>query len=267
MNFVFVTVILFCILTPGFLFRVGYFSPPFSRKFTTTNLINDLTWSIVPGLLIQFTCIGLIECCSDYKIRIDYIGALLLSINDKALITEIFNNIHSHLAPISIYNILLLSFSYVAGFLFHRIVRWQKLDRRYRVFRFTNKWHYILSGEYLDFPDVKDTYQDIDIIIVDVLCIIGNEQYIYSGQLLYHYYTDTGDLDTIHIKYPMRRKLSDDNKEDRYYQIPSKFLMIPYKTVSNINVRYIRLMSAAVKGSTQVTTETTLAKKNDANSR
>jgi len=243
MNFIFVTVLIFIILIPGFLLRLSYFSAPFSKKFTGTNLIIDLTWSILPGLLIHFIATLLVPIFTTYSIRYDYVGVLLLSITDKVLIPEIFNNIQKFLPQIIGYNLCILAFSIITGYVGKSIVRHFKLDRKWRFFRFSSRWYYVLSGECLDFRHVPDSYEDINFKLVDVLCQVGNEQVIYIGELIDWYLDDAGNLDTIHLRNPFRRKLSADDKPiaERYYRIPTRYLVIPYKNIININVRYFAI--------------------------
>ncbi|MDP1842838.1 MAG: hypothetical protein Q8K64_05405 [Sediminibacterium sp.] len=242
MNLLFVSVLLFCFLIPGFVFRLCYFSPPFSRKFQSANLISDLTWSILPGLIFHFLGAIVIQIFSEYSILFNYVGSLLLITNDKVLANTIFTNIQSHLAEILLYNVILIFLAGVSGYLAKYLVRKLKIDRKYRTFRFSNKWHYIMTGECLDFPHINDQFNDINVRLIDILCQNGKEEQIYTGELFEWYTDDKGELDTIHIRYPMRRKLSDDYKDkDRFHRIPSRYLIIPYKTVLNINVRYFNV--------------------------
>jgi hypothetical protein len=243
MNFVFVTILIFLILIPGFLFRFSYFSSPFSKRFTASNLVNDLTWSIIPGLLIHSIGTLIVENYTNYDIKYDHIGYLLLSVNDKQIIATVFNNINEYLFQIILYNISLLLVSIIIGHLGKMIIRKYRFDRKYRLLRFSNKWHYILTGECLDFPHIKDSYADINFKVVDVLCQIGNEPHIYIGELFDWYSDDLGNLDSIHLRNPYRRKMSSDSEDPkkRYYKIPTRFLIIPYKSIININARYFHV--------------------------
>jgi len=243
MNFIFVTTLIFIILIPGFLFRLSYFTLPFSKRFLAANLISDITWSIIPSFLFHFIAALFVANHTRFSIRFDYLGYLLLSINDKAAIKEVFENIKTHLLPILYYNFSVIGGAIVLGMISRKIVRGFKLDRQYRLFRFSNKWYYILTGECLDFPHIADSFVAINFRVVDILCMVGNEAHIYIGELFDWYTDESGNLDSIHLRNPYRRKMGEDEKDPskRYYKIPTRYLIIPYKSIVNINVRYFHV--------------------------
>jgi hypothetical protein len=119
-----------------------------------------------------------------------------------------------------------------------KCVRYFKLDRKVRMLRFSNKWHCILTGECFDFPDVPDHFEDISFKIVNVLCKVNGKSVLYTGEYFNYYIDSKGDLETIHLKYPVRRYL-DDDKAKTYDQIPSRYLVIPSNDIININLKYI----------------------------
>jgi hypothetical protein len=242
MSLLFSSVLIFILLSPGIVFRLSYLSSVFSRKLTNKNIIDDVTWSILPGILFQSAGFLIIFHLTDYEIRMDYIG-LLLTTNSVEEVKRIFSNIQVNLIPILFYNISIITTAGLLGHLTRVGIRYFKLDRRTLLFRFSNKWHYVLSGECLDFPNVPDAFDQINIKIVDVLCEVGNKQVIYIGELFDYHLDNDGGLDSIHLRYPMRRDLNDDHnpEPDRYYKIPSRFIIIPYKTIININIRYFNL--------------------------
>lgn len=53
MNIAFTSILLFIILAPGFLFRISYNSSKLSVKDPNRNLVNDLTWSILPSIILH----------------------------------------------------------------------------------------------------------------------------------------------------------------------------------------------------------------------
>lgn len=135
--------------------------------------------------------------------------------------------------------VIIISFS--AGHISRFVVRRLKLDRRIRLFRFSNEWHYLLSGEFLDFPEVPDHPEEVSFKLVNVLVSTGGQQIIYVGELIHFTLSDEGGLDNIVLKDAERRLIQDDQKEDRYYKIPGRYITIPYKTIININIRYFYL--------------------------
>lgn len=140
------------------------------------------------------------------------------------------------------YSTFVLSISFFAGHASRKIVRTLKLDRKYKLFRFSNEWHYLLSGEFLDFPEVPDhPEEEVVFKLVNALTATGGQQVIYIGELIHFTLSDEGGLDNIVLKDAKRRLLQDDQRENRYYEIPGRYITIPYKTIININIRYFYL--------------------------
>jgi hypothetical protein len=139
------------------------------------------------------------------------------------------------------YCTFVMTVSFFAGHACRKIVRVAKLDRRFKLFRFTNDWHYLLSGEFLDFPEVPDHPEEVSFKLVNALTTVGSQQMIYIGELIHFTLSDEGGLENIVLKDAKRRLLQDDLVENRYYDIPGRYITIPYKTIININVRYFYL--------------------------
>jgi hypothetical protein len=140
-----------------------------------------------------------------------------------------------------LYCTFVMTVSFFAGHLSRKIVRLLKFDRKFKLFRFTNDWHYLLSGEFLDFPEVPDHPEEVSFKLVNALTSVGSQQMIYIGELIHFTLSDEGGLENIVLKDAKRRLLQDDLSENRYYEIPGRYITIPYKTIVNINVRYFYL--------------------------
>lgn len=238
MNIAFTTIIIFIVLSPGYLFKTAYSSSKLSVKDSNRNLLNDLTWSILPSLIIHVVTIATVECFTNYRIDFERLGNLMLGTNSDGLAAKSFSDLKEYIYPIFFYNLVVFGVSYLFGYLSMKCVRYFKLDRKIRMLRFSNKWHYILTGECLDFPDVPDHFEDISFKIVNVLCKVNGKSVLYTGEYFNYYIDSKGDLEAIHLKYPVRRYL-DDDKAKTYYQIPSRYLVIPSNDIININLKYI----------------------------
>jgi hypothetical protein len=242
MNLLFASVLLFIIFSPGIIFRWSYFSPPFSRRTIQSTIFQDIFWAIIPGLFINFVCLALIK--KYYNIEIDFktLGFLLLPNNDSTLLQNSFDKIQVNQGNIIKYLITTIAISSILGYSLKWAVRILKLDRKFQLFRFSNKWHYLLSGEILDFPGIPDKFSNITVKGIDVLCQIGNKEIIYLGELIYYHIDSNGELDSIILRYPFRRDLdNDDNDPEKFYEIPCRFLIVPAKTILNINIRYFNI--------------------------
>ena len=139
-----------------------------------------------------------------------------------------------------------------AGYLFRKVVRFYNWDRRKKIFRFQNSWHYILNGEFYDFPRAnislkKDTVQDIEFVFVDALIETNDGSYIYDGILVDYELSGDGGLETITLAESERRKLLDDKKTEEeyskshYYSIDGHILLLKYSEIKNLNFTYYTL--------------------------
>ncbi len=237
MSIAFVTVLLFYLVLPGILLRRGYLSSRFSIKYISNKFFDEILLAIIPSIIIHTLAINLIRSFSKFEVDLKSVGFLLIGIQDKECMANVLSSIHENFNLIILYSVVLWLFSLGIGHLSRIFVRWRKLDRNYKIFRFSNIWYYLFSGEYLSFPDTPSEEQDIDFIFVDVLVNTSSGQYIYVGILVNYFLSENGGLESIHIIQPSRRKL----EEEKYYDIPSDILVIPYKEISNINIRYFSL--------------------------
>lgn len=243
MNIAFTTILLFIILAPGFIARKTYNSSKLSIKVLNKNVVNELTWSIIPALTLHIIVIAIVQNWSDYYIDFKQLGNLLLGVKDSKGLSSSFEQLGDYKYAIFFYNLILFSFSFLVGFGFRKIVRKTKLDISIRYFRFSNKWHYIFSGECLDFPDVPDKYEEITDKIINVLCSVNGKNVLYTGDYFNYYIDSNGDLEAIHLRNPIRRYLEKDNatKSD-YYSIETRYLVIPNSDILNINFRYFSMI-------------------------
>lgn len=240
MNIAFTSILLFIILAPGFFFRISYNSSKLSVKDPNRNLINDFTWSIIPSIVLHTLSIFFVEFFSTYFVDFKQLGNLLLGVTSSNKIEESFSQLRLFFYQIFFYNIIIFTISILAGYTSRKIVRLLKWDRKYRFLRFTNKWHYIFTGECLDFPEVPDKFKEITEKYVNVLCKVNDKTILYSGEFFNYYVDSKGDLEAIHLKLPERRYLENDEESKKeYYKIPSKYLVIPNSDIVNINFKYI----------------------------
>ncbi|MBI6118368.1 hypothetical protein [Salegentibacter maritimus] len=243
MNIAFTTILLFIILAPGFIARKTYNSSKLSIRVLNKNVVNELTWSIIPALTLHIILIAIVHNFTSYYIDFNQLGNLILGIKDSKELTNSFEKIGEFKYAIFSYNFILFSFSFLVGFGFRKLVRKTKLDISIRYFRFSNKWHYIFSGECLDFPDVPDKYEEITDKIINVLCSVNGKNVLYTGDYFNYYIDNNGDLEAIHLRNPIRRYLEDDNADkSAYYSIETRYLVIPNSDILNINFRYFSMV-------------------------
>lgn len=251
MNIAFTTILIFLIVSPGFLFRITFYSSKHSIKYTNKNLINELTWSIIPAIIIHAIAISFFENCTKYYVDFKILGNLILGVTSPNKVEECFTSIRSYLLPILAYNFSVISLSIFLGFASHYFIRFFKLDRKYVFLRFSNKWHYIFTGECLDFPDVPDKFEEISKKTITVLCKVNGKSILYTGEYFDYFIDNCGNLEAVHMKYPIRRYIENDNIDtscqcqNSYYTIPSRFIIIPSSEIININFRYFNLQEVS----------------------
>jgi hypothetical protein len=247
MNIAFTTILLFIILAPGFIARGAYNSSKLSVNDTNKNIVNELTWSIIPSLTLHTLFIAIVHNTSNYFIDFQQLGNLILGVTSSNKAEESFKQLGEFKYAIFLYNLILFTFSFFTGYLFRELIRKFEIDRKIRYFRFSNKWHYIFTGECLDFEDVPDKYEEITDKIINILCKVNGKSVLYIGEYFNYYIDSKGDLEAVHLRNPIRRYLDNDNSTDMdYYVIPSRYLVIPNSDIININFRYFSLEEVTV---------------------
>ena len=240
MNLVFISVLIFILVLPGIAFRFAYYTYPFARRAASPDILGTIVWSIVPALTVHFLAIITLSAFFDVRFNFEHLGYLLLSVNTATEIKSVFLNIERHLPDIFLYVFTLCLVCAFCGRLVNYLVRKFALDTKYTAFRFSNKWYYILTGKALDFNFIPGRSSDVDIVFVDVLCVIGNEKMLYMGQIQDYYLDDKGELDAITLASPIiRKQLS--KEEPVINTISSNLIYIPFKSIVNLNVRYFKL--------------------------
>ena len=263
MNLIYGSIVVFLVLLPGIIFRKSYLASVFSRRLLGNKAFDDIMWAIMPGILLHSISGIIIPLITNYQFELEIIGKFVSANTDEKIISAVFKNISTNFAPIIYYNIIICIIAYALGNLTRLYVRKWKLDIKMRAFRFTNKWHYILSGESLMFPSQLriDDINEIDYISIDVLSkTISGSNIIYKGVFYNYYLSNDGGLESIVLEIPRRRFLEnstpkDKNKdandkkkknskgdEEEYTEIPSTKFIIPFHNIENINIAFFRLI-------------------------
>lgn len=118
------------------------------------------------------------------------------------------------------------------------LIRWRKWDRKYHWLRFSNEWYYFFSSEYVEISG-DDHLDNIDFMVSEVLVDIGGGQHIlYIGYVTDFFMSKDGGLDSIYLKYPIRKKCG--IKKAKGHEI-GDLLMIPFNTIINISIKYMKI--------------------------
>jgi len=231
------TLFLFLFILPGITFKRAYLSSVFSRKLKFSGILDEVFWALFPSIIMHILAYFLLLATASV-FDFDFDLKRLLSL---ALLQQNSENYSDIFVSYLLYCTFVMTVSFFAGHTSRKVVRGLKFDRKFKLFRFTNDWHYLLSGEFLDFPEVPDHPEEVSFKLVNALTTVGSQQMIYIGELIHFTLSDEGGLENIVLKDAKRRLLQDDLIENRYYDIPGRYITIPYKTIININVRYFYL--------------------------
>lgn len=234
-------VIFFLFILPGLLFRRAYYSGVFSKQYFKSAPFQVFVSSIVPGVLFQLSfCYIVLQF-----IFIDF-GVVLNLLNpDLDYFRFEIDILQRNLLSILLYQGGLFLYVFVFAKACKTVVRRFKLDRKFKELRFQNRWHYILSGEVLDFPenDGKGRAKDIFLTYIDIAINTGYKTILYIGFLADYHLTKEGvGLDYIHLRKVKRRdidKISGKSFDGKEYTIPGDVFLIPFSNVINLNISYL----------------------------
>jgi len=238
-------ILVFLLLVPGFIYRRFYYSEEFSKQYFTENFFIAFSSSFFPSLLLYLSLLFIVSI-DGYKVDVEILGNLL-SNNENA--SKALAKLESTFKEITIFHLILYVLSALSGYVVRKTVRFYKLDRLSKFFRFQNTWHYIFSGEFFDFKRTdyelsRNSVEDIELIYVDALVQTLEGTIIYDGILISYDLAKTGGLDRIVLTQVQRRFMKDDqNKEtkEKYYNIPGHVFILPFDKILNLNLTYYAL--------------------------
>lgn len=234
MNIAIGTIVLFIVLLPGIILRRSYLSGKFSRRFVKTKPVEEIIWAIVPGFILQGLGVIFVNSCLDFPFDFKKIGVLIFSSPKSDQLRETFTYIQNHFGFIAIYNFTLWIIAFYFGYIFRKIIRFLKLDRKQRIFRFNNHWHYVLSGEILDFPGYGKKSEYVDVVYIDIRAKSPEGSVYYIGRLREYFLKEDGRLASVCVG-PVKRK-----ENGHWEDIPSDTLIIPFEEIINVNLRYYK---------------------------
>ena len=264
MNIAFSTLVVFLLLIPGLAFLRLYYSEEFSKEYFKTSFFEVVISALLPSIILHSVFCLLIYIIGD-SVSLIVIGKLIAG--DNKDIQEGIKNIQDNIWGIVAYYLCITLFASFLGIYLRMHVRTRGYDRTIKLLRFQNYWHYILSGEILQFPtlpihirklatkkeiDHEEKKNFIDLTYVDALVATNEGSIIYTGILVDYQLTKLGEgLNLITLKGVSRRYLSVDkdnvNEEfgyreelKNYYRMPGDLFVIRYDQMINMNVTYYR---------------------------
>lgn len=265
MNFLFTTVLVLLLVAPGLLFFRTYYAGRFAIRYSNLTITDQVFRSIVPGLLLQLLAFWLMGLSGSRQVRLDVLGTLLLGAKEDRTVREAFALLSQQLGPVLAYYLSLLALGALAGWGTRAAVRRAKLDRRFAWLRYDNQWHYLLTGEILETPELRATIgltdaRELDFVFVDVLMKLDKATMLYSGILVDYELAADGGLRTLYLRQTRRKQLTTAPDEDApaaaaaaigaesapavepaeedYHDVPGDLMVIPYAQTLNLNLTY-----------------------------
>jgi hypothetical protein len=242
MNIALGTVILFVIIVPGIIMRRFYYTEEFSRKYIRNSIVDEMVFAIVPAFLIHFFAIVIIHQFTPYYIDFDTLAILLTNSGNEKHTIKAFHAIRDNMSAILCYNFTLWNGAAIIGFMARIVIRKNKLDRKYKFLKYGNDWHYLLTGEFTDFPKINGNSESIDLIFVDALTKADGKNVIYTGILVDYKLAAAGVLDFLILKEAKRIYTSEKSPGiTNSINIPGDYFIVLYNQILNINLTYYKL--------------------------
>lgn len=184
------------IIIPGILFRRYYYYGEFSKQFNTKDpVLHSIFLSIVPGVCLQllgFYFLSKFQYFEIENLKVFNVFKDFAYLESKKVGKDTEDFLNYGLGKFIIYSLIIFTFSVLIGNLSARLLRAFKLDHKHKIFRFSNQWYYIFSGEILNFQKFEKAKglhfnslpanQKVLITYADILIAIpeGNRE-LYTG--------------------------------------------------------------------------------------
>jgi hypothetical protein len=256
-NFATPALILLLLALPGVIFRWAYLRGCWeSHPFKRTSIAEEIGYSAAISVALHVCAIGVL---STFRWRFD-IEAMLSLLFGPAAGNPAFES-SLRVTADSFYLVLLyLAVLYICAWLgghgLHRAVRFGRIDIQSRTLRFNHPWHYLFTGEILDFDRMHGPFpsSSIECAFVAALLEQGDELHLYRGTLGEVHYDKDGELHRLILEYPQRAKLSDVESEEGqgeqgdvekvFHQINGRYFVLFAAEIKNINIQYAMLPEA-----------------------
>src|ERR1700722_8369029 len=110
-------VILLTLFLPGVIMRRVYLSYPFSKKYSISSINDEVAWSLIPALILQFLMAKFVGWGFHYYVDFPVLGALIAGGGNEVATDIAFENIGAHLGSIALYNFSLWFVAAMVGLL------------------------------------------------------------------------------------------------------------------------------------------------------
>ncbi|HHJ17068.1 MAG TPA: hypothetical protein ENJ80_10255 [Gammaproteobacteria bacterium] len=258
MNLAFQALLFFILLLPGLLLRSNYNGriakelvlpqnfPPFSRE-----AIRILIYAAILNVL-WVTLSNYIGKYHGFHTDLESVIFLLMGdYSDSGMRLKAIAAITDHPGKVLLYFSSLYIVSAWFGFVLHKRIRQHNLDKKYQFLRFNNQWHYLLTGEVMEFTDECENPSEVDFVSVSAVVDTNHDTFLYVGTVVDYDLDSRGDLARLTLAQTYRRKLSADQDQEgngeqrqdlesdpRYYRIKGDYFLLGCENARNLNIDY-----------------------------
>lgn len=227
------------LIIPGVVFKRFYYLGDFSKQFANGSVAEKFVTSLFLGMIVQIC--SFLSFSNFIGLEFENVSSFLQALHGQMMNNQFPGIDKSILGFLIVYEVWSVFLSALLGIVFHQVIRYFKLDIKYKHLRFNNRWHYYFTGEI----HLPDAYKEPNVrkITVKSTSIDALVQYgegktkLFTGILVDHDVTPSGDLSTIYLSEVQRYKIDKDGKFE-LKSVPGNYFMIPYHTVLNMNVQY-----------------------------
>jgi hypothetical protein len=252
MNFAAPALIVLLLFLPGILLRAAYQRGTWeTHPFRAGPIGEELAYGALYAILLHWIWTGLVGL-TPYRVAPEQVFALLYGTGPNNVgLEKAFASISSNSRPIFLYFTTICTGAWALGMSLHILVRHFHWDVRLRPFRFTHEWHYVFSGEILDFGKLigELEFKQHDDTLIAAMVDLDEGSFIYRGRLKRYFFDAEGKLDTIVLEYPERAKFCDIRETEikgsvrdanhLFQPIEAHYLALPAKNVRNFNLLYV----------------------------
>ena len=270
------TIVVLCLLLPGMAFRRFYYSGAFSKQYASEDFGRLLLRTVLIAVVIHAVAGAAAsavapELLTGYTIAIE--GAF--GSGTEGLVRGFGRWPRSTVFAWGYAAVVLLGAvsGYVAQFAIPRL----RLDRRYKLLRYRNYWHYLLRGGIREFggvgPLLSTGRGEVAYTYVDVVVGGDGGDVLYNGVLVDYELARGGELDTLVLTNVSRRAMREDyvrgtddptggTRDDRgrgarFYGVIGDLVVVPAREIKNYNLRYVTLFDVAAAADGQLTVSVT----------
>lgn len=257
MNLAFPALLIFVLVLPGVILRYTYARGTWKWNSATSiqSLGDEIAYSVVIAGALHLLWGAIVSPF----VSIDLQSVLTLLAGTGAGTRDDFqaaiSSATSHPYKVAWYFLSLYGASACLGYGAHSLVRWRHWDRKTRLLRFKNDWHYLLSGEILEFAELPYEAGKLDGVYLSAVVKHGGGDYLYRGIVADWTLDQGGELDRILLRLAHRRKLLEDRepgqerdpkdvnyeRDSRYYDIEGQYFVLRYSETTTVNIEYLLL--------------------------